>query len=187
MKNFLLTIVIVLAVLSCKSKQTGFYTQKSKTFVDTLLVVDSLSFLQRGSFGRLTTETAQSAVKEYFDKLGYYKTEDSASVDWENDILICASFDTLYHVHLNADKYVDGLVTYYDIPCFSSSHCYQPHLAIVTFIDGKYRLISRDLLPDNYTIDSITQDRKFTYIHGNVYDCGEHEFTRGFRARIRRD
>lgn len=187
MKNFLPVIIIALTIFSCKSRQINLSHQTNGAFLDTLLVADSLNFLQSDKFSGLFDATAQTAIKEYFDKLGYYKTEDSASVDWENDILLCASFDTLYRLHLNADKYIDGLVMYYDMPCFSSGHCYQPHLAIVTFIDGKYRLISRDILPDNYTIDSITQDRKFTYIYGNVYDCGEHEFTRGFRARIKQD
>jgi hypothetical protein len=187
MRSFLILVAIVaVTMFSCKSRQAQFATQNKGAFLDTLLVVDSLNFLQKGIFNGLFNGVAETAIEEYFDKLGYYQTKDSASVDWENDILLCAGFDTIYRTHLNTDKFIDGLVTYYDAPCMANGHCYQPHLAIMTFINGKYRLISRDLLPENYSIDSITQDKKFTYIHGNVYNCGEHEYMRGYRARIRR-
>jgi len=183
----ILTAIAAITLFSCKSRQAQFATQTKGTFLDTLLVVDSLNFLQKGTYDGLFDGVASDAVEEYFNKLGYYQEKDSATVDWENDIIMSAGFDSVYRVQLNADKYIDGIVRYDDAPFMANGHCIQPHIAIVTFINGKYRLISRDLLPENYSIDSITQDKKFTYIHGNEYDCGEHEYTRGYRARIRRE
>lgn len=179
---FIISVLVIL--FSCRGKQIATPRVVSHDFLDTLIFADSLDFLIAGENNILSDSIAEIALQEYFSKLGYYQTKDSANTNFEKDLLMCVSLDTLHKIHLNNDKFIDAIVEYYDTPCFSSSHCYVPHTGILTFIDGKYRFTNPDILPNSFYIDSVSQGRSFTTIYGGDYNCGEGELVRHYRARI---
>lgn len=185
MKNYLTVFsVLIAAMLSCKSTHNFRERIASHTFLDTLIFIDSLDFIAHGENKLLSDSIAQIALQEYFTKLGYYQKKDSATTNFEKDLLLCASVDTLWKLYFNDDNFIDAIVEYQDAPCFGSSHCYLPHKGIVTLINGKYSFIARDFMPTAFYIDSIKPKKGFTEIYGGDYDCGKHETIRKFRALI---
>ena len=182
--RYTVVLIVVIIMISCRSKQIVASRVVNREFLDTLIFADSLDFLIAGENKILSDSIADIALEEYFSKLGYYQTKDSATTNFEKDFLMCVSFDTLHKIHLNNDKFIDAIVEYYDTPCFSSSHCYVPHTGLLTYINGKYRFSNPDILPDSFYIDSISQGTSFPVIYGGDYNCGEGEVTRHYRARI---
>lgn len=190
-----ITTVIILffitILLSCNRNFITKNTISDNTTIDTILAVDSLNFLGLENHETLTKEIAHSTLLEYFAKRNYYP-EEKISLDSlliypvDEDLPMCIGFDTLYTAHLNKDKILDGIISYWQMPCGASGSCYLPHVAIITKIHNKYSIINIDFIPDNYTIDSISQDKDFTLIHGKVYDCGIHEYTKPYKVSIKK-
>jgi len=179
-------------LLSCKSNQRNKDVAVT-TITDTILSLDSLNFFETGNPGILTSDLAHKTLIEYFSKRKYYYPEEKISLDSllsypiENeDLLMCIGFDTLYTVHLNNDKILDGIITYWEMPCGANGNNWRPHKAIITNIKNKYTIINTDLIPDYYFIDSISQDGYNTYINGKEFDREIREFSRSYRAIIKK-
>jgi hypothetical protein len=72
------------------------------------------------------------------------------------------------------------------MPCGASGNCYQPHKAMIVNISNKFYITNTDFIPDNFSIDSIKQDKKFIYIYSKEYDCGNHTYNRAYCMRIKK-
>jgi hypothetical protein len=192
MKNIILTLIIVLAVLSCKKEQSillatkqGIPAKDTLKVKDTLLFIDSLNYTNSTGRSILTEAIAQKVFEDYYAAKGFHNHKTGYQDDEGNQM--CAYFDTLYRYHLNNDNHEDGIVEYHLMPCLASGHCYQPTRAIITKINGKYKLISAELLPSNYNIDSVTFDKKSNYLYFYKFNCPEPGAVACYRSEIPRN
>jgi hypothetical protein len=185
MKKYIFSIFVLIAIiLSCKSKHTFKAHSVSHAFLDTLIFTDRIDLPAQGENKVLSDSIAEIALQEYFIKLGYYQEKDSANTNFEKDLLLCASVDTLWQLHLNNDRFIDAIVEYQDAPCYGSSYCYVPHTGIIASNNGKYKFIGPDVIPQSFYIDSIKPKQGYIEIYGGDYDCSEHEVIRKYRALI---
>ncbi len=188
MKN-LYVILLVIALQSCAKLSTSSSSAPSQNIVDTLVYVDSLNFRDNRYYSSRDTAAVYRAIQDYFIPKGYYP-EEKMTLDTllTHDIEPepqCVGFDTLYPLNLNADNVEDYLVTYFKMPCGASGNQWRPHMAIVTSINGNYKLISEDLLPDYwYHIDSLATNRDKILIYGKIFDRATLEFAKKYRATI---
>lgn len=190
MKSLAFIFILIIAA-SCKN--TYKINSNNYKYNDTLIFVDSLDFLTTENKMVLTNETAHAILLDYFkNKRDYYPEEimtlDSLMAhDFDDDHMpMCIGFDTLYKTKLNNDDVLDGIVSYWDMPCGASGTCYLPQKAIIVSISDKYYITNTDFIPNNYSIDSIRQDKAFTYIYGNEFDCANHTIIRSYKARIKK-
>ncbi|KOS05482.1 hypothetical protein AM493_05135 [Flavobacterium akiainvivens] len=191
MKSFLLTFIIILTALSFKKEQPALLATKtagtvkdSVKVIDTLLVIDSLNFTNPKGNSILTEAIAQKVLEEYYAAKGIHNLETGYQDEEGNQM--CAYYDTLYRYHLNNDNHEDGIIKYHIMPCLASGHCYQPTRAIITKINGKYTLISAELLPSYFGIDTITSDNKYNYLYFYKFNCPEHDIIARYRSKIPR-
>jgi hypothetical protein len=150
----------------------------SLTDLDTILVADSLNFLQKGMNNVISIEQAETAVDEYFAAKESFR---------QGDLRMCAQVDTVIKLHLNNDRFIDAVVGYDVFPCVGNGHCYLVHTALLTYINGKYRMISQDIIPNSFIVESIYQDEKSTIIKGFDEDCPNEVTIRKFTARLARN
>lgn len=180
---------LIIVISSCGRKPNNKSVTSQNRSIDTILSVDSLDFLESTNPDTLTKELSHKTLLEYFSKKGYFAQE-KVSLDSlltypvDNEEPMCIMFDTLYTTHLNKDRILDGIVTYWQMPCGASGHCWQPHRAMIVSINKKYTIINTDFIPKSYLIDSITTNYDKTFINGKIYDCGNHEYIKTYRALI---
>lgn len=142
--------------------------------LDMLLIADSLNFLQKGVNNNLTLEMAEVALQEYFSKKKSFR---------RRELRMCAATDTIYKMHLNNDRYIDAVLRYDIYPCVGNGQ-YFPHTALLTHIKGKYRMISQDIIPNNFFVDTVYQNGKQTIIKGSHDDIINQVRLRKFTARL---
>lgn len=186
------TIVFLVATLafafSCQKKHDsvneGIKTVKTTIYTDTVLSIDSLNFIDPKGSSVLTEEIAKQTLDKYYaaQSIHNYKTE----YQDEEGNQMCVYYDTIYKYNLNNDSHEDGIIEYHLMPCFSSGTCFQPTRAIVTKIKGKYKLISAELLPSHFTIDSISSDKKYNYLYFHKFNCPEPGVVASYRSKVAR-
>ena len=133
----------------------------------------------------LTEEIAKQTLDEYYAAKGIHDYETGYQDEEGNQL--CAYYDTIYKYNLNNDRHQDAVIEYHLMPCFSSGTCFQPTRAIITKINGKYRLISAELLPSYFTIDSITYDKKYNYLYFHKFNCPEPDVVASYRSIVPRN
>jgi hypothetical protein len=171
-------------VVSCNKKQPQGIA-KQITYKDTVLEIDSLNFIDTNGSSTLTEEIAKQTLDDYYAAKGIHDYETDYQDDEGNQL--CAYYDTIYRYNLNNDNHEDGIIKYHLMPCFSSGTCFQPTCAIITKISGKYRLISPELLPSYFTVDSITFDKKYNYLYFSKFNCPEPGVVVRYRSKIARN
>lgn len=175
MKQTITIIIVLLAIIAGSADTRRVKTLANPTpDLDTLLRADSLTFLQKRNNDNLTLEMAELALHEYFSKKESFQS---------GDLQMCTRVDTLYKLHLNNDRYIDAVLRYDISPCVGNGQ-YVPHTALLTHIKGKYRMISQDIIPNNFFVDTVYQNGKQTIIKGSHDDIINQVRLRKFTARL---
>jgi hypothetical protein len=174
---------LLCCILSCNKKHTLPSVAKQSIYKDTVLEIDSLNFIDTKGSSTLTEEKANQALDEYYAPKGIHNYE--TGYQDEDFMQLCAYYDTLYTYNLNKDNHQDGIIKYHLMPCSASGHCYQPTYAIVTRINGRYKLISAEFIPEYFSIDSIISNMDFKYLYFHSFDCSENKELQHYRAQIK--
>lgn len=134
----------------------------------------------------LSPAIARKTLFAHFKKLGYITPGDESAapkgIDREK---MEVTYDTLFLATLNRDKFPDAVISYWLAPRGASGNCWQPHKAVVISTTKGYMLMNEDLMPSNYTIDSIMLQAGRPVIMANDYDCGNHVVTRKIKISIK--
>jgi len=192
MRSFLMTFIVVITVLSCKRKEVeipvavGKITDTlNKNVVDTILAIDSLNFTDLIGSSTLTEAIAQKVLKDYYAAKGIHNYDTDYQDEEGNQM--CAYYDTIYKCNLNNDRHEEAIISYWLMPCLSSGTCFQPTRAIITKINGKYKLISAELLPSYFNIDTVTSDKTYNYLNFYKFNCPEPGVVKRYKSKIPRN
>ena len=186
MKYFFATLLIV-CLASCKKERTLTHVTLNNvgdTAIDTLLTLDSLNFIDPKGDSKLTEAMAKQALDNYYSAKGIH--DFGTDYQDEEGNQVCAYYDTLYTYNLNDDKHEDGIIEYHLMPCSASGHCYQPTYAIITNIKGKYKLISAEILPEGFGLDTIISDKEYNLFYYYKFDCSQNKITSRYKSKIPR-
>lgn len=155
--------------------------------VDTTVIVRDSGLVITKAVDQLTNVAAQQLVEVFYQGKGFY-IQGAAPLAADTDgVSLCVGFDTCRTLgDLNQDGRVDGLVSYWLMPCGSSGTCFWPTKALLVSRPTGYRLVGEGFVSDYASIDAVELAQKQQLLlRVSHWDCSEHRVLRRLNVRLR--
>ncbi len=152
--------------------------------LDTTISLAGVSSARQAS-RPLNPATARKILFEHFKKQGYLIPGDEYAVPEDTGAgTMEVTYDTLFLAKLNNDKYQDAFISYWLAPHGASGQCWQPHKAVIMSTGKGYQLMNEDIIPTNFSVDSVLTRAGQVVILANDYDCSNHVIIRNIKILI---
>ena len=137
-------------------------------YLDTTVNLDNLPNYRDSNATPISVQEAKDVAVKYFRRKGEAIRGDEDNHRINPDILTI-DFDTIYQL-ANGNP-AEFLVSYWEAPFASSSHCYWPHKALIEKTKHGYSLTHRDFMSDWWGIMDVRSTRNEDDIFAVDFDC----------------
>jgi len=171
-----------LILLSCCKRKEIKLTQ-NKTYRDSTLLI--LNFDANTKRNVLDEEKAELILNKHFKKKGFLIESELNFETFNPELKENLGKKAIDFLEIKPLNNSATIVKYYNCEPFENGNCVQPHYSIIANKMKGYEIINEDFLPNNFTIDSVKNEKGKPYIYGYYFECANKKKLKSYRIAVK--
>ncbi len=198
MRNTILVLFFLGFIFACKNqkkevvdsaakenpKTNSAYEKDDVRSLDTTIILSGInSSKYKGP--NLSEKLAIKTLFSHFEKKGLYTDGNLPDNIEGTDETVVVSYDTILVLNLNGNKYDDAIISFWLVPHGANGSGFKPHYAILSDIDGGYKISNEEFIPEMFSIDSVVLNGSQNLLYGKDHSYGNRENARRFTIKLK--
>lgn len=186
MKTFILFLLTLITIVSCKRTESNTQNTPEVIYSDTVINLSKFSY--QNDLDNLDSIKAKKVLYDYF-KSKRYLIEDELDFElYEPESPKNYGKKAIDYIGISKFKFKNkpiAIIRYYNCEPFINGSCVEPHYAIILNAQSGYKISNEEFLSPHFRIDSIKNINDNSLIFGYNFECANKKILKRYRVELK--